>query len=143
MGTIASPMTKVNLRPCVAPPQDWPEFDLEHDCYWMAGPNGLPIYGDSVDNCLSHRADALRLHRKNQEQETSRFCVAQQISFARYQIHIFASELHFKAWMLAYHTGNMRPASQAKGSRQAEVNHINELDFAVSDKLAELSEVQP
>ena len=69
---------------------------------------------------------------------TKRFYVAQQATSARYTIHVFESRLHFQAWMKVYHACNMRPASQARGCKHLEVNHIGECDYAVMDKQTEL-----
>ena len=47
---------------------NWPDYDKELDCYYMPGPNGWPVYGQSSDECLANHAEACHHARKQQEQ---------------------------------------------------------------------------
>jgi len=66
------------------------------------------------------------------------FSAARQISSERYEIHLFSSLLHFKAYMQVHKPRDMRPATQARGRKQQQVSHLNECDYAVMDKQIEL-----
>ena len=65
------------------------------------------------------------------------FTVVQQHA-GKYDVHIFTDQLHFRAWMLVHKTLGMRPASQAQGCKNLEINHVGEVDLEVSDKRFEL-----
>jgi hypothetical protein len=65
--------------------------------------------------------------------------IAEQKSPGAYNIHVFEDTLHFQAWMSVYRPANMRPASQARGRKACEINHVNECDWNVIDKRIELA----
>lgn len=48
-------------------PPDWPQFDIELDCYWMAGTNDLPIYGKTSQDCLAQLSESVDRFCKHAE----------------------------------------------------------------------------